>query len=117
MARHRHHRRRVTTYLFKKNAGHWKRFRGNPFKKHIVRGRRAVKHNIAAGHFDKSGKFHRRKNFAAYYDAQGRFHPVRASTGPTGTLAKTRYKESKAYAGHHLRKGRKRKKAGKKRRR
>lgn len=56
MAKHRHRRR--TTYLFKKNAGHWKRFRGNPYKKHIIRGRNPFKRNIAEGFYDKAGKFH-----------------------------------------------------------
>ena len=68
MARHR--RKRRTSYVFKKKAGHWKRFRGNPFKKHIIRGRRALKHNVAMGFYDKTGKFHPIRARADYSEAR-----------------------------------------------
>jgi hypothetical protein len=44
---------RVT--YFKKVRGEWKPMRGNPLKK-----------NVAAGHFDKHGKFHKHKGHATH---------------------------------------------------
>lgn len=54
------HRRAVGKVLrvFKKKNGRWTRFRGNPYKKHIIRGRNPLKHNIAMGFHDKDGNFH-----------------------------------------------------------
>ena len=66
------------THVFKRNAGHWVHFKGNPFKKHHVRGRNPFKHNVAIGHYDSRGRFHRRKNIAAFYDSKGVFHPIRS---------------------------------------
>lgn len=122
MARHR--RRRVTTYLFKKNAGHYKRFRGNPFKKHIVRGRRALKHNIVAGHYDASGKFHRRNIGGGRFTGKGgehpgprgKFFPIRGSPGYSSlALSKSSAEYKRAARGGAKRKTR-RKKHSKRRR-
>jgi hypothetical protein len=83
-------RARRRAYLFHRKGGSYKRFRGNPFKKHIVRGRNPFKKKVVLGHYDASGKFHRRKNIAGFKDWQGKygpvgmFHPIRAGTGPSG---------------------------------
>lgn len=68
MAHKRRARRR--TYLFKKNAGHWKRFRGNPYKKHTIRGRNPFKRNIAEGFYDKAGTFHPIRHSSDYSRAR-----------------------------------------------
>lgn len=83
-------RRRNRAHLFKRRNGTWKHFRGNPFKKNIVRGQNALKHGIAVGHFDRKGRFHRRKNMSVKFGgpgAKGKFHPWRWSPdykGPGG---------------------------------
>jgi hypothetical protein len=41
--------------FFKKVRGAYKHFRGNPFKK-----------NVVVGHFDKHGKFHKRKRHTTH---------------------------------------------------
>lgn len=105
--------------LFKKVGGHYVRFRGNPLKKHIVRGRNPFKRNIASGHYDATGKFHRRKNIAGFYDDTG-FHPIRAGTYPGGKKAGVKYSskigDAKARARAGKKKSRKRKSSRRKKR-
>lgn len=78
-----------TARLFKKKNGHWTRFRGNPFKKHIIRGRNPFKHNVAEGFYDKGGTFHPIRSSPDY----SRKRAGEGAVGKARTKRKTRRKK------------------------